>query len=84
MDEVRPGTDDRDSEGVLGDVIVCPQVAATNAIAAGHTAVEEMLLLVVHGILHLLGFDHGEPAEEQRMFALQRKLLLTFLASRLA
>jgi probable rRNA maturation factor len=40
------------------------------------------LLLVTHGILHLLGFDHAEPSDERAMFALQRKLLLTFLASR--
>lgn len=83
MDELRPGTVDNPSEaGILGDIVICPQVAAKQAINAGHSAVEEMLLLCVHGILHLLGFDHAEPAEEKEMFALQRKLLLTFLANR--
>ena len=52
------------------------------ALAAGHSAVEEMLLLTVHGILHLLGYDHAEPEEKKEMFDLQRRLLLTFLAER--
>ncbi|MDR1150933.1 MAG: rRNA maturation RNase YbeY [Bifidobacteriaceae bacterium] len=82
MDEVRPGTDGDESEGVLGDVIVCPQVAATQARAAGHSAIEEMLLLTVHGILHLVGFDHATKPDEELMFSLQRELLLTFLATR--
>lgn len=83
MDELRPGTIDNPSEaGILGDIVICPQVAAKQAVAAGHSSVEEMLLLCVHGILHLLGFDHVEPEEEKEMFALQRKLLLTFLANR--
>jgi probable rRNA maturation factor len=83
MDELRPGTDDEDSEpGLLGDVVVCPQVAAVQARGAGHSAHEEMLLLTTHGILHLLGYDHAEPGEEKEMFELQRKLLLTFLSTR--
>ena len=72
-------------EGVpraLGDVVLCPQVAKAQARAAGHSFEEELLLLTTHGILHLLGFDHAEPEEEKEMFALQRKLLLTFLAAR--
>ncbi|WP_058235713.1 rRNA maturation RNase YbeY [Devriesea agamarum] len=81
MDELRPGTADNPApEGLLGDVVVCPTVAADQARAAGHSAEEEMLLLVTHGMLHLLGYDHAEPEEERVMFALQRKLLLTFLA----
>ncbi|HEY6793674.1 MAG TPA: rRNA maturation RNase YbeY [Kineosporiaceae bacterium] len=83
MDELRPGTDDEDSDpGLLGDVVVCPQVAAAQARAAGHSTHEEMLLLTTHGILHLLGYDHAEPGEEKEMFELQRKLLLTFLSTR--
>ena len=66
----------------LGDIVLCPQVAAKQALAAGHSAVEEMLLLTVHGILHLLGYDHAEPEEKKEMFDLQRRLLLTFLAER--
>ena len=83
MDELRPGTDTEDSPpGLLGDVVVCPQVAAKQARTAGHSTQEEMLLLTAHGILHLLGYDHAEPDEEKEMFGLQRKLLLTFLATR--
>ena len=83
MDELRPGTPDHETPaGTLGDIVVCPQVAAKQALQAGHSAVEEMLLLTTHGILHLLGYDHAEPQEKEEMFALQRTLLLTFLAQR--
>src|SRR5919202_2725621 len=83
MDERRPGTEGEDSPaGLLGDVVLCPQVAAGQARSAGHSTAEEMLLLTTHGILHLLGYDHAEPDEEKEMFGLQRKLLLTFLGAR--
>ena len=83
MDELRPGGEDEDPQpGLLGDVVLCPQVATRQARTAGHTGEEELLLLTTHGILHLLGFDHAEPEEEKEMFALQRKLLLTFLSTR--
>ena len=83
MDELRPGKDGAPSDpGILGDIVVCPEVATEQARTAGHSAQEEMLLLVTHGILHLLGFDHAEPDEREVMFDLQRTLLLTFLASR--
>ncbi|OKL49318.1 rRNA maturation RNase YbeY [Boudabousia marimammalium] len=83
MDELRPGTQAAPvSEGILGDLVICPQVARQQALEAGHAAVEEMLLLTVHGILHLLGYDHAEPEEQKEMFGLQRRLLLEFLASR--
>ena len=68
--------------GLLGDVVLCPQVAAAQARQAGHSTADELLLLTTHGILHLLGYDHAEPDEEKEMFGLQRKLLLTFLATR--
>ncbi|ASR54875.1 rRNA maturation RNase YbeY [Cellulomonas sp. CW35] len=83
MDELRPGREgDVTPAGLLGDVVLCPEVAAQQAVAAGHSTVEELLLLTTHGILHLLGFDHAEPEEEKEMFGLQRRLLLTFLAGR--
>ena len=85
MDELRPGTPGSETPpGTLGDIVICPQVAAQQALAAGHSTVEEMLLLTTHGILHLLGYDHAEPKEKQEMFELQRTLLLTFLAERQA
>src|SRR4029079_12905587 len=83
MDELRPGTADRPTPaGLLGDIVVCPTVAAAQASKAGHSAHEEMLLLTTHGLLHLLGYDHAEPEDEKEMFDLQRQLLLTFLATR--
>ena len=83
MDELRPGRDDEEpDEGLLGDVVLCPTVAARQAVEAGHATQEELLLLTTHGILHLLGFDHAEPEQEKEMFDLQRRLLLTYLAGR--
>ena len=82
MDELRPGDGKTPVEGVLGDIVICPYVAAQQAAAAGHSAMEEMLLLTIHGILHLLGYDHVNAEQERQMFGLQRQLLLTFLALR--
>ncbi len=83
MDELRPGREGEEpEEGVLGDIVLCPTVAARQAAEAGHATEEELLLLTTHGILHLLGYDHAEPEEEREMFELQRQLLLTFLAGR--
>jgi probable rRNA maturation factor len=83
MDELRPGGEGEDpTPGNLGDVVLCPTVAARQAREAGHTPIEELLLLTTHGILHLLGYDHAEPEDEREMFELQRQLLLTFLATR--
>lgn len=83
MDELREGREgELAPEGLLGDIVICPTVAAQQARIAGHSSEEEMLLLLTHGILHLLGYDHVEPGEERVMFTLQRKLLLTFLAGR--
>lgn len=79
MDELRPGTEDAISPpGLLGDVVLCPQVAIAQAEAAGHSTLDELLMLTTHGILHLLGFDHAEPEEEKEMFGLQRDLLVGF------
>ncbi|WP_246905330.1 rRNA maturation RNase YbeY [Gardnerella vaginalis] len=82
MDELTPGSDDKVSEGMLGDLVICPWVAQQQALAAGHSTMEEMMLLTIHGILHLLGYDHTTPEEEKQMFGLQRQLLLTFFAAR--
>jgi probable rRNA maturation factor len=83
MDELRPAREGQEPEpGTLGDVVLCPAVARAQAATAGHAVGDELLLLTTHGILHLLGFDHAEPADEREMFDLQRTLLLTFLAER--
>jgi probable rRNA maturation factor len=82
MDELRPGTADRPTPaGLLGDIVLCPQVAETQAQAAGHTLMDELILLTTHGLLHLLGFDHAEPDEEREMFGLQKELIRGFAAS---
>ena len=84
MDELRPGTEGQlTPAGLLGDIVVCPQVAAAQAETAGHEAINEILLLTTHGVLHLLGFDHAEPEEEKEMFGLQREILEAFYASEL-
>ncbi len=83
MDELRPGKDGEEPEpGLLGDVVLCPVVAAEQATAAGHPTDQELDLLTTHGILHLLGFDHAEPDEEQEMFGLQTRLLARWSAVR--
>jgi len=81
MDELRPGRQDQQTPaGLLGDVVICPQVAEVQAEAAGHDMGTELRVLLTHGMLHLLGFDHATPDEEAEMFGLQRDLLLGFAA----
>jgi len=63
---------------VLGDVVLCPVVASQQATSAGHTSADEMNLLLVHGILHLLGHDHAEPEEKALMWAEQDRVLTSF------
>jgi probable rRNA maturation factor len=78
MDELRPARAEDDNEpvpGLLGDVVLCPEVAEKQAKDAGHSTAEELRLLTTHGILHLLGYDHAEPDEEAEMFGLQKQLL---------
>jgi probable rRNA maturation factor len=82
MDELEPGgRPDAPEPPMLGDIVLCPQFAAEQATAAGHTLGQELALLTVHGVLHLLGYDHAEPDEEKEMFALQRQLLEEWVAA---
>lgn len=76
MDELRPGRDGEPEEhGILGDMLLCPQYAAQQASNFSRSVDDELHLLTIHGILHLLGYDHAEPAEKKEMFALQDRLL---------
>jgi probable rRNA maturation factor len=59
----------------LGDVMISYPRAQEQAAAGGHTAAQELELLVVHGILHLLGYDHVEPDDKDAMWALQQRSL---------
>jgi|SoiMethySBSTD1v2_1073268.scaffolds.fasta_scaffold2294318_1 probable rRNA maturation factor len=60
---------------LLGDVVVCPAVAARNAPDHAGTIDDELALLVVHGVLHVLGYDHAEPDEAASMRARELALL---------
>ncbi len=68
-----PGT-----KKVLGDVVISLPQAKRQAREAGKRLESEAALLLVHGILHLLGYDHGSRREEKRMFALQERILRKF------
>ena len=79
MDELRPGLlDEEPEEGVLGDLMIAPAIAAKQGGTAGHGTVAELELLTTHGIFHLLGYDHAEPEEHREMFGLQAELLGAF------
>jgi probable rRNA maturation factor len=83
MDELEPGGRPDAPEpgpGMLGDIVLCPEFAAEQAVAAGHSLGHELALLTIHGVLHLLGYDHAEPDEEKEMFALQDRLLVEWVA----
>jgi probable rRNA maturation factor len=63
---------------LLGDVYVCPSVAANQAAERSIALDDELALLVVHGLLHLLDYDHSEPDETEAMQARERELLTSF------
>jgi probable rRNA maturation factor len=79
MDELtdesrRPDAPDM-GPALLGDIVLCPEFARGQARTAGHALADELHLLTVHGVLHLLGYDHAEPDQEREMFGLQNRLL---------
>jgi probable rRNA maturation factor len=85
MDELDDGRGEPDEEPpptLLGDVLLCPEVAERQALAAGHSVEDELQLLCTHGILHLLGYDHADADEEREMFARQADLLASWRAAR--
>jgi probable rRNA maturation factor len=59
----------------LGDVVISYPRAKEQAVSAGHLVADELLLLVVHGVLHLLGYDHAAPGEKRKMWAAQTDIL---------
>jgi probable rRNA maturation factor len=79
MDELTPFSA-ADGPGILGDIVLCPEFAKDQAVS--HTLQEELELLTVHGVLHLLGFDHAEPAEHKEMFGLQDECLSGWRSSK--
>ena len=84
MDELRPPgkDDDEPPQGLLGDIVLCPEVAKKQGDAGGHSMDEELQLLTVHGLLHLLGYDHEKPDERAEMFGLQKAILDGWRAER--
>jgi probable rRNA maturation factor len=81
MDELRPPTDGEESPpGLLGDIVLCPAVADRQAREHQRSASEELEYLLVHGLLHLLGYDHAEPAEQAEMFGLTDKIISSWTA----
>jgi probable rRNA maturation factor len=72
MDELRPNDPE---PGILGDIVISPLVARSQAEKAGHSYEHEVKILAAHGLLHLLGYDHQELEEERVMFALQEDLV---------
>jgi probable rRNA maturation factor len=90
MDELGPGrVNEEPQEGTLGDIAICPAIARRQAEEAGakgqpgYGLTDELDLLTVHGILHLLGYDHAEPDDHAEMFGLQARLLAEWQAARL-
>lgn len=82
IDELRSAAPGADLEaGILGDIVLCPEFAATQAAVAGRTLDEELQFLTTHGTLHLIGHDHESPEEFATMFALQDELLAGWRAS---
>jgi probable rRNA maturation factor len=86
MDELHDQRDDGDDDDapptLLGDVVLCPAVAEAQAAQHGQPAEMELHMLCTHGVLHLLGYDHGDQAEEREMFGLQSQLLETWAVAR--
>ena len=75
-----PGPDDSETDRLLmlGDVVICPAVAAHNAVDHGVIFDDEIALLVVHGILHLTGMDHEADEEAERMERREQQLLARY------
>ncbi|MCX6471141.1 rRNA maturation RNase YbeY [Williamsia herbipolensis] len=87
MDELTPGgRPDTPDPGpaMLGDIVLCPEFAAVQAATARHPVEHELAVLTVHGVLHLLGYDHAEPDEEKEMFGIQGRIIDEWYADRRA
>ena len=76
-----PMMEDDDETSLLGDVVVCPQIAQENAARLNHSISRELDTLVVHGTLHLLGYDHQNDQERARMDARLQQILDSFIST---
>ncbi|MDO5092735.1 MAG: rRNA maturation RNase YbeY [Propionibacteriaceae bacterium] len=83
MDELRaPREDEEPPLGLLGDIVLCPQVTAKQAAENGREPDAEAEYLLVHGLLHLLGHDHAEPREKAVMFGLNDRIIAAWDVAR--
>ncbi|MFT3832606.1 MAG: rRNA maturation RNase YbeY [Micropruina sp.] len=83
MDELRPPKDGEEPPlGMLGDIVLCPEVTAAQASDSNRTPEQEADYLLIHGLLHLLGYDHAEPEEKQVMFGLNDRIIAAWAAKR--
>ncbi len=83
MDELRPPEDDEEPPlGLLGDIVLCPTVTGRQAAEHDRSPQGEAEYLLVHGLLHLLGYDHAEPDEKTAMFGLKDKIVAAWEAER--
>ncbi|WP_100446359.1 rRNA maturation RNase YbeY [Glycomyces xiaoerkulensis] len=86
MDDAMPSRPDstEPTTPILGDLVLSPDVAEAQARDAGHSTTDELHMLTVHGVLHVLGYDHAEPEQAKEMFGLQNRLLEAWRAGRRA
>jgi probable rRNA maturation factor len=83
MDELRPPADGEEpAAGLLGDIVLCPEVADRQAREHQRSTSEEAEYLLVHGLLHLLGYDHASLEEQAEMFGLTDKIISAWAAQR--
>ena len=83
IDELTPGTEhELAGPGILGDIVICPEAARSDAESANRTLDQHMQFLTVHGLLHLLGYDHATEEDHAEMFALQDRLLESWMGVR--
>ncbi|MDU0462816.1 rRNA maturation RNase YbeY [Staphylococcus ureilyticus] len=75
LEEDEPEISGLDIPRVLGDIIICTEVAQSQADAYGHSFERELGFLALHGFLHLLGYDHIDEADEKVMFGRQDEIL---------
>ena len=81
MDELRPPKDGEEPPlGMLGDIVLCPEVTAAQAFDSNRTPEQEADYLLIHGLLHLLGYDHAEPEEKKVMFGLNDRIIAAWTA----
>jgi len=83
IDELTPGTSEQPAgPGILGDIVICPQFARKDANEANRTLDQHVRFLTVHGLLHLLGYDHATEEDYAQMFTVQDELLASWEATR--